>query len=307
MTIGLRGWTVAVMLGSAVLGPVRAAEPLAESLEKLAAAHAGEVTYVVKLLGSDEVLRRKADQVMPTASLIKLAVLTEVHARFEAGTLDPKKTLTLTKDDKVPGAGVLTDHFSEGVTFPVRDAVRLMIVYSDNTATNMLIDQVSIPSVNARMKALGLVETRLNSKVYKRSTSSVDLKRSEQYGLGSTTANETLTLLELLHSRKLVSAKASEAMLTDLRANDDKEMLVRFLPPGTEVAHKTGAVSNARIDAGIIRIPTKENAKAFHHVAVCVMTNSNMDQSWVIDNAAQKMIARMGKAIYDHYAAVAKK
>ena len=50
--------------------------------------------------------------------------------------------------DKVPGSGLLTDHFSDGATFSLRDAVRLMIAFSDNTATNLVLDRVGIRAVN---------------------------------------------------------------------------------------------------------------------------------------------------------------
>ena len=131
----------------------------------------------------------RADEVMQTASLIKLAVMVEAYRQLDAKKVDFTKTLTLTKDDKVPGAGVLTAHFSDGATFPLKDAVRLMIVFSDNTATNMVLDQVGIKSVNDTTKTFGLPETRINAKVFKGSTTSVDPERTKKYSLGSITAN----------------------------------------------------------------------------------------------------------------------
>jgi beta-lactamase class A len=171
-----------------------------------------------------------------------------------------------------------------------------------------VLDQIGIRSVNDTTKALGLPETRVNSKVGKRSTSTVDPARSEKYQLGSTSANETIKLLELIHTEKAATAESCKAMLGHLKANDDKEQLVRFLPPGTVVAHKTGATNQVRTDAGIMYIPDpthtpkEKEAKRTIPVAVCVLTNGNEDVRWVRDNAAQVTIADIGKAVYDHYA-----
>jgi beta-lactamase class A len=191
--------------------------------------------------------------------------------------------------------------------FSLRDAVRLMIVYSDNTATNMVLDQLGIKNVNETTKSFGLPETRINAKVYKGSTTSVDPERTKKYSLGSTSANETVKLLELIHTGKAASAESCKAMLEHLDKNDDKEQLVRFLPAGTKIAHKTGATNKVRTDAGILYIPDPTHTpkdkepKRTIPVAVCVLTNENADERWVLDNQGQVTIATIGKAVYDFY------
>jgi beta-lactamase class A len=281
---------------------------LESKIKPIAEAHKGKVAVAVKNLATGEGYTLNADEVMQTASLIKLAVMVEAYRQADEKKIDLTKTLTLAKDDKVPGAGVLTPHFSDGATFSLRDAIRLMIVYSDNTATNMVLDQIGIKNVNETTKAFGLPETRINAKVYKGSTTSVDPERTKKYSLGSTSANETVKLLELIHTGKAASPEACKAMLEHLEKNDDKEQLVRFLPPGTKAAHKSGATNQVRTDAGILYIPDpahtpkEKEAKKTIPVAVCVLTNANEDQRWVIDNQGQVTIATIGKAVYDHYA-----
>jgi len=76
----------------------------------------------------------------------------------------------------------------------------------------------------------------------------------------------------------------------------------RFLPAGTAVAHKTGSVDAAKTDAGIIYVPDPRTRKKTHPVAVCVLTNDNEDKRWVVDNAGQVTIAKIGKAVYDYFA-----
>jgi beta-lactamase class A len=278
------------------------ADDLEATLKPIAAAHKGEIAIAVKHLGTGQRYTLNADTPMPTASLIKTAIMVEAFCQSDEKLVDLGKPLTYTKDDQVPGSGVLTYHFSHGASFPLRDAVRLMIVYSDNTATNMVLDQVGLKTVNARMEKLGLPNTKVHSKVYKRSTSSVDLARSEKFGLGSTTANESIKLVELIHTNAAAGKESCAAMMKNLQANEDKELLARFFPEGTVFAHKTGAVSDARTDCGIVFVPDPSDAKKKHAIAVCVLTNKNDDKRWILDNAAQVTIAKIGQAVYQHFA-----
>src|SRR5205823_1275457 len=106
--------------------------------------------------------------------------------------------------------------FSDGATFPLLDAVRLMIVYSDNTATNLVLDRIGIGATAKRMEDWGLPNTKIHAKVFKGSTTSVFPERTKQFGLGSTTAREMIQLLERLDAGSLVSPAASKAMLEHL-------------------------------------------------------------------------------------------
>src|SRR4029079_8942711 len=123
----------------------------------------------------------------------------------------------------------LTDHFSAGASFPLVDAVRLMIVFSDNTATNLVLEQIGIGATAATMETMGYPNTKIHAKVFRRDTS-VFPERSKQFGLGSTTARDMLTLLEKLHHAQFVSQKASKKMLTILKTCDDRDKFPRFLP-----------------------------------------------------------------------------
>jgi beta-lactamase class A len=274
--------------------------PLDSKLHELISAHKGKVAVALKHLGTGETFFDHADDVMPTASLIKLPVMAEVYFQAEAGKIKLDDMVTLTKDEMVQGSGILTDHFSPGAKFSLRDAVHLMIVYSDNTATNLVLDKIGIKPVNDRMAGLGLKETRINAKVFKGSTTSVDPARTKQYGLGSTTAREMLTLLEMLDKGELVSADASKAMLEHMKKCEDKDKFPRFLPKGVTVAHKTGSVSDARTDAGLLYF--KEGP-----VALVILTNGNQDKSWTPDNAGNKLCADAAKAVVDFYQRAANK
>src|SRR5262249_22775449 len=147
---------------------------------------------------------------------------------------------------------VLTEHFSDGATFPLRDAVRLMIVFSDNTATNLVLDKIGVESTGKRMTQWGFPNTKIYAKVFKADKTSIDPDKSKKYGLGSTTANEMVGLLEQLQAAKVVDGSACGEMLEHLKKCDDKDKFPRLLPDNAIVAHKTGSVNDARTDAGII-------------------------------------------------------
>jgi beta-lactamase class A len=279
----------------ALAGPGAEPIPLASRINDLVADYKGKVAVACLHLETREKFELHADDVMPTASLIKLAVMAEAYAQAKEGRVRLDEMLTLPKEEMVQGSGILTEHFTAGAKFTLRDAVRLMIVYSDNTATNMVLDKIGIKAVNERMAGLGLKETRINAKVFKGSTTSVDPARTKQYGLGSTTSNEMLKLVELLHKGELVSADASKAMLDHMKKCDDKDKFSRFLPKGATVAHKTGSVNNSRTDAGILTFKGGP-------VALVVLTNENEDKSWTPDNAGNRLCADIAKAVVEYYA-----
>jgi beta-lactamase class A len=169
-----------------------------------------------------------------------------------------------------------------------------MIAVSDNTATNLVLDKVGIANVNKRMEAWGLKETKINAKVFRGSTTSVDPARTKKYGLGSTTAREMATLFEELIVSDRCRPAIKQVLLTHLRHNEDKDKFPRLLPSGTAVAHKDGSVSDARTDAGLIYTPSGV-------IVICVLTNDNEDRSWRSENAGDLLCAKVAKAVYDHF------
>ncbi|WP_406694072.1 serine hydrolase [Singulisphaera sp. Ch08] len=266
---------------------------LESRLLPLLQAHKGKVSVAIKNLETGESFLYHEDVPMPTASLIKLPIMVESYRQAEERKVDLGEMITLKQSDKVPGSGILTDHFSVGAKFPLLDAIHLMIVYSDNTATNLVLDKIGIGSTAATMEKLGYPNTKAHSKVFRRDTS-VFPERSEKFGLGSSTAAEMIRLCESLHKGELVSKDASEAMLKHLRACDDKDKFPRFLPPGTKVAFKTGSVDASKTAAGIIECGQGP-------VAVCVMTDENEDKRWVTDNAGNRLCAEVARVVFEHY------
>jgi beta-lactamase class A len=283
-----------ILLMSLFTPPASGAEPtLPSRLMPLIEAHKGKVAVAVLHLDSGETFSYHADDPMPTASLIKFPVMVEAYRQAAGKTIDLTTIVTLKDTDKVPGSGILTDHFSAGASFPLGDAVRLMIVFSDNTATNLVLDRIGIGSTAATMETMGYPNTKIHAKVFRRDTS-VFPERSKQFGLGSTTAAEMVRLCAALRRKALVSPEASEAMLGHMRACEDKVKFSRFLPAGTKVAFKTGSLDTTRTVAGIIECPRGP-------VAVCVLTDANADRSWEPDGAGNRLCAEIARAVFDHF------
>ena len=250
------------------------ADSLEDALMPLITAHDGTVAVAAWHPASGARFEFQADRLMPTASLIKLPVMVATYAAAHAGEVSLDDMLRLSQGDLVPGSRTL-DKFSPGASFSLRDAVRLMIAESDNTATNLVLSKVRIERVNATMAQLGLESIRLHSPVY-RGSESIDAEGSRQFGLGRGTAKDFMQLASMIESRELetrgiVADDASAAMLDHLRACEDRAMSPRDLPARVRVAHKTGFVSSTRTDAGVIE--TKHGPILF-----CILTADNRDR-----------------------------
>ena len=290
-------WVVPLLCALAALQlvpePPAHAQSLSERIEPLIAKHQGTVCVAIKHLATGETFFHRPQEVVPTASLIKFPVMIEYYRQVDAGKLSGDRMVTLTQEDKVPGSGILTDHFANSSVLPLETINHLMIAFSDNTATNLVLDQIGIANVAKTMQQFGLPETQIHSKVFRRDTS-IAQDRSQKYGLGSTTAADMLSLLEQLHARKLVSPEASERMLTHLLSCDDKTKLLRFLPKEIKGYHKTGAVNESRTDAGLLDTPSG-------WIAMVCLTSENQDKSWGDSNAAEILCGRIAQETYEHF------
>ena len=264
---------------------------ISEAVQPLLKGYQGDVAVAVYHFESDSHWSVRGDVVMPTASLIKLPVMVEAYRQVAAGKVMLDQRIELKKEDMVQGSGILTSHFSPGTTISLRDAIRLMIVYSDNTATNLVVDAIGLPSTTAAMKELGYPETQLHSKVFRRDVS-IAPERSEKYGLGSTTAIDMVNLVTRLKRGELAGPEATAAMLDHLVNCDDKSRFPLLLPSTVKVAHKTGSVTRVRTDAGLLMGPGCT-------IALCVLTDNNKDIRWTDDNAGNKLSADIAKSVYE--------
>ncbi|MGI8496661.1 MAG: serine hydrolase [Gemmatimonadaceae bacterium] len=260
---------------------------LRRTLDSLADAHHGVVGYAVRNLETGEQLARRGDETFPTASLIKVPILVTLYDLVEKKQISLDDQITLSPIDQVPGAGVL-QFFHPGTQVTVHDAAWLMTTLSDNTATNLLLDKISIRRVWEKMESLGLRHTKVHAKVFLAKVTSLAPDSSAKYGLGVTTPNEMATLFGLLATGRAVSAAADSAMITILEHNTDEQLLQRYAG-GVRAAHKTGAVDEVRTECSLFWLRGR--------VVACVLSRENVDKRWVLDSEAQLTLARMGEAI----------
>ncbi|WP_345270729.1 serine hydrolase [Nibrella viscosa] len=221
---------------------------LSTYLQKLPAT--ARVSLAVEPLQPDSVaagqsmFAHRADVPVPSASLIKLPILVEAMEWVKAGRLDPDEIHILVDSEKAGGTGVLAAYPSRS-RVSYRDLITLMITHSDNTATNVLIQEIGFEAVNQRMQALGLTHTRLNRMMM----DTAAVKR----GLDNyVAAGELNTLLKKLAGYELATPALCREMLEMLKRCDDQTTIPRLLPKTVAVAHKTGTLTYVRGDAGIV-------------------------------------------------------
>jgi len=256
---------------------------LRRSLDAVASAQHGVLGYAVWNLDTGERLSLRGDETFPTASLIKVPILVTLYDLVDKKQLSLDDPLTVLKIDQVPGSGVL-QFMHPGMSLSVHDAASLMIVLSDNTATNLVLDRIAIRRVWQKMESLGLPHTKVHSKTYLRLTS-VAMDSSLKYGLGVSTPNEMAHLFQLLADGKGVNPAADSAMLDILRNNADGDSMQRTID-GMSVPHKTGATDSVRTECALFHLQSR--------VVACGFTKQNTDIRWVVDNEAQVSLGKIG-------------
>jgi beta-lactamase class A len=185
-----------------------------------------------------------ADEVLPTASSIKIAILAEFYRQVQQGKLKFTDLYTLQQADLVGGSGI-AEAFTPGVTrLTLRDVAALMISVSDNSATNIIIDRIGMDNVNALLDSLGLAHTRLRRKM-------MDLKAAAEGRENIATPRELMILLEDLYRGKVLN----KAMMEDffkLLSIHKESYIPRELPEDLRVANKPGELEGVRNDSGIV-------------------------------------------------------
>ena len=201
--------------------------------------------YYRPLDGKSEAVAWQADEPLSAASVIKLPIMIEAFRQFEAGLLDPDAECPLRPEQKLPPCGVLT-FLHNGLRVSLMDLVTLMIIVSDNTATNMVIDLVGMDNVNATLRAYGAENTVLRRRLF-------DAEASARGVQNTVSARDIGLLLEGLYAGTIVSPAASRRMLDILLAQQLNGKFPFFLD--CDVAHKTGEDDGITHDAGIIYAP----------------------------------------------------
>jgi beta-lactamase class A len=302
---GLASPSAAQKTDAAGRGGAAADAKLEQQLAALAAAHHGHVAAYAKHLSTGRVVAIDADQPLQTASVIKLVILFEAMEQVRAGKADWDDKITLANGDAVSGSGVLT-FFDAPLTLTLKDVLTLMIIMSDNTATNLAIDRLGLDAVNARITWMGLKDTYLYRKVMKPPSGPMPADQPK-FGLGKTTAREMATVLERIgrcqlgppnDGQQAADTAICQVALTMLRNQFYRNTIPRYLDTldwgktGPGIASKTGSLNAVRNDVAIV---VGKNGP----MVISIFTFENEDKRWTADNEAELVIAKMAKAIVD--------
>jgi beta-lactamase class A len=278
---------------------------LQQELTALAATHHGHVALYATQLNTGKSVGIDADRPVQTASVIKLTILFEAMEQVRAGKARWDERLTLAKGDGVSGSGVLT-FFDAPMTLTLKDVLTMMVIMSDNTATNMAIDRFGVDAVNARIGWLGLKDTHLYKKVGKPATGPMPADQPK-FGLGKTTPREMAVVTERIGRCQLAGpgetampgdAAICEVALKMLKNQFYRETIPRYLEKldssetGSGIASKTGSLNAVRADVAIV-------AGKAGPMILSIFTYDNEDKGWTVDNGAEVMIGRLAKDIVD--------
>jgi beta-lactamase class A len=217
---------------------------LSSDLNRVAASYDGVMGIFVKDLTSGATFAVNADTVFPQASSIKIPILIELMRQAQAEKLNLAERIEIHRASLVDGSGVLQFFSEGGSAISLRDLAVLMVVLSDNSATNLIIDRVGMDNVNSMLDGLGLNRTVLARKM-------IDIGAEQADRENRSTPRQMATLVESLNAGKLLDAEHTKMVLDILEYPKDSPLRAG-VPPTITVAEKPGSLSGAQCDSGIV-------------------------------------------------------
>lgn len=230
-------------------------QKLEAQLSEVAGRLDGVMAYAILDLTSGARIVRLADEVFATASTIKLAILYEMFKQAGEGRVRLDETRPMTRSQAVGGSGVLSQ--LSAPSMPLRDYATLMVIMSDNSATNVLIDAVGMERVNARMAALGLTKTKLRRRM-------MDGEAARRGDENVSTPGEIAALLGIIYRGDGLTPEHRDELLAIL-SKPKSTPIHRGIPAGVRVASKSGSLEGIQADAGIVYVVGRP-------YVICVMT-----------------------------------
>jgi len=262
-----------------------------ERLARLASGLDGASGYLLRDLETGETFEKNADAVFPAASTIKLAILLELFKRAEEGSLDLTQPVRVDPDQRVEGGGVLEKWSAPYPTLTALQLSVLMMDFSDNFATNLLIDRVGMEAVGRRLSGWGLKETRLRRKM-------MDVAAARAGRENLTTPRELGALLERLYAGRLLGPANTQQAIEIMKRNEGTP-IKRGLPEGVASADKSGELEGVRACAGIVFVPKGGSAERPLLVSVMTAYLGN-------DLAGEVFISEVARAGYEYVGRLAR-
>ncbi|MPM55599.1 Extended-spectrum beta-lactamase PER-1 [bioreactor metagenome] len=230
---------------------------LKNNIENIISNSNGNIAVALRMMNDKSTIMINENMIFPSASTIKLVIMSTLMREVKEGRMSLNDRIKLLNCSKCGGDGILKE-LEEGHSFTLKEIITLMIILSDNTATNILIDMLGMKKVNEEAERLKLYNTQLRRKMM----DSVAAKMGRE---NVTTAKDLCSILESIYERKLVSEEYSEIMLDILKRQQVGGRLNLYLPEDLVIAHKTGDLDKLEHDVGIVFHP-KDN------YIICVLT-----------------------------------
>ena len=266
-----------------------AGSSLDKDIKAKIASFKGKVSLFAKNLETGETYAIGADDRVRTASTIKIAVMVEAFARVSEGKAKWTDELVLTKAARYGGSGVLPE-LSDGLRLTLRDAVNLMMVVSDNTATNLVLDYLSTDAVNARMDSLGFKQIRILRRVGSGGESREGKDpENKRFGLGVATPREMVVLMEKLERGEIINPAGSKEMIELMKREQAHYAIGRSLW-NLPMATKYGALDHLRSAIGIIY--SKKG-----RVAMAISCDEIPEVNWSVDNPAYLLMSELSEIL----------
>jgi beta-lactamase class A len=234
--------------------------------------------------------------------------MVEAYHQIAEGKVRRDTKVTLRDSDKAGDETVPLNMLHDGTELTVSDLLNLMIAYSDNTATNLLVRLVGTPNVDRRMASYGLTQTKIFRPTFRDGHPDVFPELEKEFGLGMTTPREAARLMELVATGKIVNRATCDEMLAILRKQQDRAMIPRSLPFERDrivVANKTGWDEEKNPDASGFKGDVRSDAafvvspKARYVIAICA--RRVRDKNPGVDNRALVTGAALSRMVYDYF------
>lgn len=256
----------------------------------------GKVWIYAKNLDTGREYSLRGDEQTRTASTIKLAVMAETFHQIAQGKLRWDEPIELTKEKKQGGSGILFE-FSDGTKIDLKTAVHLMIVVSDNTATNLVLDKVGADNVNDFMDSVGLTDLKVMRKIGGGGESrAYSDPQNRLFGLGRCSPHQMVRLVEMMERGTLVSKEASAEMIAIMKRQQFKDGIGRGEPDTIPVASKSGALDRFRADVGIVYTRRGRIAMAIYiddmRVVAYDQENPGLAMIWKLSQVLQEGLGR---------------
>jgi beta-lactamase class A len=296
MRVGVRiatAWIVLALVSTSM--PAQTPAPSVQALDALVRAEItpfkGKVYLFAKNLDTGVTYSFNGDERVRTASTIKVAVMIEAFTRVAEGRAKWTDELVLTKAARYGGSGVLPE-LADGLRLNLRDCVNLMMVVSDNTATNMVLDYLTTDAVNARMNTLGFKDTRIMRRIGGGGESKEGKEPdNKRFGLGATTPHEMVQILEKLEAGDIVSKTAAKEMI-DLMKREQARYAIGRTIWDVPMASKYGALDSLRSCVAIVY--SKRG-----RIAMAITVDDMPEVVWSVDNPGYLLMSRLSLILID--------